>query len=142
MPDTPARDRAVIREMFAAIAPRYDFANHFLSAGLDYAWRRRAAGRVRNWQPRIILDVAAGSGDLSLALMRACPEASVVALDFCEPMLARARGKGVTHMLVADALQLPLSDESVDAVTVAFGLRNMSSWSAALAELRRVLRPG
>ena len=128
MPSTPSRDHHAIREMFAAIAERYDFANHFLSAGFDYSWRRRAAARVRGWHPEMIVDIAAGSGDLSLALKRAAPHASVIALDFCEPMLRHAEKKGVAFLVVADALQLPLPNESVDAITVAFGLRNMNSW--------------
>lgn len=138
----PARDAASIRAMFAAIAARYDLANHLLSAGIDRSWRRHAAAKVRTWAPGVIVDVAAGSGDLSLALKRACPDACIIALDFCEPMLRCARNKGLTHVVAADALQLPFSNESVDAITVAFGLRNMSSWPGALAQLRRILRTG
>jgi demethylmenaquinone methyltransferase/2-methoxy-6-polyprenyl-1,4-benzoquinol methylase len=136
------RESAAIRAMFARIAGRYDFANHLLSAGFDYGWRRQAAARVRAWQPKVIVDLAAGTGDLSLALKRASPEASVVAVDFCEPMLQRARQKGVSLRVAADALQLPFAPGSIDAITVAFGLRNMSSWSRALAEMRGCLRDG
>jgi demethylmenaquinone methyltransferase/2-methoxy-6-polyprenyl-1,4-benzoquinol methylase len=128
--------------MFAAIAHRYDLANHLLSAGLDFWWRRRAAAIIRKWKPRRILDLATGSGDLAVTLGHACPEALVVGADFCLPMLQVARRKGVNNLIVADALQLPFSAETFDVLTVAFGLRNMASWEGALAEMRRVLRPG
>jgi demethylmenaquinone methyltransferase/2-methoxy-6-polyprenyl-1,4-benzoquinol methylase len=128
--------------MFASIAARYDFANHFLSAGLDHSWRRRATAHVRAWQPDIILDIAAGSGDLTLSLQQALPNASVIALDFCEPMLQRARKKNARRLVVADSLHLPFATDSIEAITVAFGLRNMNSWNHALAEMRRALREG
>jgi demethylmenaquinone methyltransferase/2-methoxy-6-polyprenyl-1,4-benzoquinol methylase len=128
--------------LFAAIAQRYDFANHLLSVGLDFSWRRRTAAIVRDWQPLRILDLATGSGDLALMLRATCPSALVVGADFCRPMLRVAQGKGVPHLVTADALQLPFTDRCFDALTVAFGLRNMASWSVALSEMRRVLRPG
>ncbi len=131
-----------VRAMFAAIAARYDVANHFLSFGLDFLWRRRAARIVRAWQPKRVLDLATGSGDLALALRAACPAALVVGADFCLPMLRVAQGKGLGQLVVADGMRLPLADGAFDVVTVAFGLRNMESWPAALAEMARVLRPG
>jgi demethylmenaquinone methyltransferase/2-methoxy-6-polyprenyl-1,4-benzoquinol methylase len=88
-----------------------------------------------------VLDLATGSGDLALAIERACPRAQVTGADFCEPMLKRARAKGLRRAVVADALRLPFSDGAFDAVTVAFGLRNMESWSGALREMSRVLNP-
>jgi demethylmenaquinone methyltransferase/2-methoxy-6-polyprenyl-1,4-benzoquinol methylase len=128
--------------MFGEIAARYDLANHLLSGGLDFLWRRRAARIVGAWQPSRILDLATGSGDLANTLKTACPDALVVGADFCPPMLSVARRKGLEHLVAADGLQLPFADASFDAVTIAFGLRNMASWPAALAEMRRVLRPG
>lgn len=128
--------------MFGGIADRYDLANHLLSGGLDFLWRWRAARIMRKWQPKSILDLATGSGDLALTLEKACPEATVVGADFCLPMLAVAGRKGLKRLVVADGLQLPFADGSFDAVTIAFGLRNMASWSTALAEMRRILRPG
>ena len=132
----------VVRAMFAAIAARYDLANHFLSFGLDFLWRRRAARIVRAWQPERILDLATGSGDLALALRAACPEARVVGADFCLPMLLVAQRKGLGQLVVADGMRLPFADGAFDVLTVAFGLRNMESWPGALAEMGRVLRPG
>ena len=131
-----------VQTMFGEIAERYDLANHLLSGGLDFLWRRKAARLIRAWQPTRILDLATGSGDLALTLRRACPEASVVGADFCPPMLAVARRKGLEHLVAADGLQLPFAESTFDAVTIAFGLRNMASWPTALAEMRRILRPG
>jgi demethylmenaquinone methyltransferase/2-methoxy-6-polyprenyl-1,4-benzoquinol methylase len=128
--------------MFAAIARRYDLANHLLSGGLDFLWRRRAAQIVAGWKPARLLDLATGSGDLALTLRAACPSATIVGADFCEPMLHEARRKGLAHLVVADGLRLPFTSGSFDAVTIAFGLRNMESWSGGLAEMARVLAPG
>lgn len=128
--------------MFNRIARRYDFANHFLSGGVDFWWRHRAAEIVQQWQPRRLLDLATGSGDLALALQRKLPETEITGADFSAEMLARAREKGLTNTIVADALQLPFENGSFEAVTVAFGLRNMVDWGAALREIARVLTSG
>jgi demethylmenaquinone methyltransferase/2-methoxy-6-polyprenyl-1,4-benzoquinol methylase len=128
--------------MFGRIARRYDLANHLLSGGADFLWRRRAAKIVSDWKPRDLLDLATGSGDLALAIQRQLPETKIVAADFSPQMLEVARRKGVANTVVADALQLPFESASFDAVTVAFGLRNMADWDRALAETARVLRPG
>ena len=128
--------------MFGRIARRYDLANHLLSGGADFLWRRRAAKIVERWQPNDVLDLATGSGDLALAIQRQLPEARIVAADFSPDMLEVARGKGVANTVIADALQLPFESVSFDVVTVAFGLRNMADWDCALAEMARVLRAG
>jgi len=126
--------------MFGRIARRYDLANHLLSCGADFLWRRRAATIVAGWQPRDVLDLATGSGDLALTIQRRLPEARIVAADFSAEMLEVARGKGVANTVVADALQLPFDDGSFDCVTVAFGLRNMAKWDVALSQMARALR--
>ena len=131
-----------IQAYFASIARRYDLANHLLSGGMDIFWRGRVARTVRGWEPRDILDLATGTGDLALALQRACPRSSVTAADFCQPMLELAARKGVRQTVLADALDLPFEDRSFDVVTVAFGLRNMTAYRTALHEIARVLRPG
>jgi len=133
---------AKVRGIFTAIAARYDLANHVLSGGLDFLWRARAVQMVKAWRPRTILDLATGSGDLALALRKALPEARIVGADFCQPMLQVAARKGLHPLVVADGTRLPFADGSFDAVTVAFGLRNMESWPGALREMSRVLRPG
>lgn len=131
-----------VHAAFTAIAPRYVAANHVLSLGIDLAWRQRVVQRVAEWKPARLLDIATGTGDLALALNKALPEIDVLATDFCQPMLDIARRRGLTHLLCADAMNLPLADESFDAATVAFGLRNMADYAAALNEFGRILKPG
>lgn len=133
---------AKVRGIFSAIADRYDFANHLLSGGLDFLWRARAARLVASWKPRTVLDLATGSGDLALAIRQAAPQARVIGADFCLPMLKVAAHKGLRPLLAADGTKLPLAEGSFDAVTVAFGLRNMASWPDGLREMARVLTPG
>ncbi|HVF72736.1 MAG TPA: bifunctional demethylmenaquinone methyltransferase/2-methoxy-6-polyprenyl-1,4-benzoquinol methylase UbiE [Chthoniobacterales bacterium] len=137
-----SRDPDSVRAMFGRIARRYDLANHLLSGGADFLWRRRAARIVAAWKPRDVLDLATGSGDLTLAIQRRLPRAKITATDFSPEMLEIARQKGVSNTVLADALHLPFADGSFDGVTVAFGLRNMADWDRALAEMARVLRPG
>lgn len=125
--------------MFSSIARRYDLANHLLSWGCDFFWRKRAAEIVRAWNPNTIVDLATGTGDLALALTKASPKAEIIGTDFSEEMLAVAKAKGVRRVIAADALALPFADRSFDCVTIAFGLRNIKDWSAALREMARVL---
>ncbi len=134
-----SREPSAVRAMFDGIAPRYDLANHLLSGGIDFWWRHRASEIVKDWQPARVLDLATGSGDLALALMKKLPRARIVGADFSREMLAQAQRKGVTETVVADALQLPFATDSFDCVTVAFGLRNMADWGGALREMSRVL---
>ena len=135
-----------VREMFGVIAKRYDLLNHVLSGNVDKRWRRTVATRVRerlsSSSPRI-LDVACGTGDLSLTLFE-ITGAGVVGTDFCRPMLDIAAGKtsGRIRYVEGDALDLPFRDGTFDVVTIAFGLRNLSNVERGLAELSRVLKPG
>lgn len=139
-------DSRAVQAMFAGIAHRYDFLNHFLSASVDRYWRRIAVRQVRALagQPSRCLDLCTGTGDLALALHRdlGC---EVIASDFCHPMLTRAgvktNGRAI-RIVEADALTLPFDDDSFDVVTVAFGLRNLESPYRGLQEMHRVLRPG
>jgi demethylmenaquinone methyltransferase/2-methoxy-6-polyprenyl-1,4-benzoquinol methylase len=133
---------AKVRDIFSSIADRYDLANHLISGGLDFLWRARAVRMVTGWKPRSVLDLATGSGDLALALQQALPQAHIIGADFCLPMLRVAADKGLSSLVVADGTGLPFADGSFDAVTVAFGLRNMESWPGALRETSRVLAPG
>ncbi len=136
------QDSISVRRLFSEISRRYDLANHLLSAGLDYTWRARVVKLVRSGRSGRILDLATGSGDLALALRKGCPEAQIVAVDFCQPMLLQAKRKGLQMLVNADGTRLPFHSQVFDVVTVAFGLRNMESWSGALKEMARVLVPG
>lgn len=135
-----------VREMFAGIAKRYDFLNHLLSGNVDKRWRRivakRVCEKVTSSSSRI-LDVACGTGDLSLTLFENTG-ARVVGTDFCRPMLEIAAGKIPRRipLIEGDALDLPFRDGAFEVVTIAFGLRNLASVEGGLAELRRVLKPG
>jgi demethylmenaquinone methyltransferase/2-methoxy-6-polyprenyl-1,4-benzoquinol methylase len=136
------QDAVYVRDAFARIADRYVMTNHVLSCGADIWWRKVVTARIRKWKPRRLLDVASGTGDLALEIQDQCPDCEVIATDFCAEMLAHASSRGLAKTLVADALRLPFPDGSFDVVTVAFGLRNMADYPAALREMRRVLKPG
>lgn len=141
------RGRAV-REMFSAIAPRYDLLNHLLSLNIDRSWRRRAVDRL-GWEslPRgRYLDLCSGTFDLALELaQRPSFSGQVVALDFAKPMLIQGLGK-ITKLPIqpvcADALKIPCPPDCFDGAMVAFGVRNLSDIDSGLRELGRVLRPG
>jgi demethylmenaquinone methyltransferase / 2-methoxy-6-polyprenyl-1,4-benzoquinol methylase len=128
--------------MFGSIARRYDLANHVLSCGADFYWRNRAAQLVARWQPKAVVDLATGTGDLALAIQHKIPKARVIGVDFLPEMLEVASRKGLSQIIVADVMKLPFADSSFDCVTIAFGLRNMKDWGAALREMARILRRG
>ena len=135
-------DRA-IAAMFDEIAERYDLLNRVLSLGTDIGWRRRAIVRAALADAAVVLDVGAGTGDLSLAA--AGRARRVVALDLSAGMLAvlrRRAGPRAIDAVVGSAEALPLPDASIDRVISGFTLRNVGRLPAALAEFRRVLRPG
>jgi demethylmenaquinone methyltransferase/2-methoxy-6-polyprenyl-1,4-benzoquinol methylase len=126
--------------MFDRIAPVYDAMNRLMTAGLDKRWRERAAAAVVRPGDRV-LDACCGTGDLAIAGAEA--GGTVTGLDFSEPMLARAREKNPDIDWVSgDAMRMPFPDESFDAATVGFGVRNLDDLERGLAELRRVLKPG
>ena len=122
-----------VRQMFAAVAPRYDFLNHLLSLGRDIAWRRATAKALREALAppgSLAVDVCCGTGDLAMALAR-YSAGKVIGTDFCRPMLLRAREKGrrasrPLFFLEADTLALPFRDDSLEVVSVAFGFRNLA----------------
>jgi demethylmenaquinone methyltransferase/2-methoxy-6-polyprenyl-1,4-benzoquinol methylase len=136
------KEPITIQRLFARIAHRYDLANSLLSLGCDGLWRANVAAQVRRWSPSDILDLATGSGVLAHEIKRQIPGARIVGADFCAAMLAIARRRGLKELVVADGLALPFLDDRFDAVTIAFGLRNMASYETALREVRRVLRFG
>ena len=131
--------------MFATVAPRYDAANRILSMRLDVLWRRRVARALLD-HPGRVLDLAAGTGDLTIELARHGHH-RVVGADFTFEMLAHGkakvrRGAPGSPSVSADALALPFRESSFDACTIAFGIRNFAELEPAFAEIRRVLKPG
>lgn len=136
-----------VRELFGRIAPRYDLLNHLLSANIDKRWRRFTVKQLQDVLARPgarALDVCCGTGDLALELGAKLP---TVGIDFCHSMLVIGRDKvarqhSPVFLSEGDALNLPFADGSFDAVTCAFGLRNLSDTAAGLIELRRMLKPG
>jgi len=132
--------------MFSVVAPRYDFANHFLSLGRDIAWRKATAKTLRPILERPdskVADLCCGTGDLAFELER-YSAGRVLGTDFCRPMLQLARRKARHHstlFLEADTLALPFPDEFLHAATIAFGFRNLASYALGLREMRRVLKP-
>lgn len=145
--DTNGHDQAV-SGMFGRIARFYDLLNHVLSLGIDCYWRWVLARSVRPGAHHRFLDLAAGTLDVSFALRRQHPDHDVLALDFCEPMLARGQRKMESRRerrvfpVAADGKHLPLPDNCVDSVTIAFGIRNILPREEALKEMHRVLAPG
>lgn len=136
-----------VRAMFTAVARRYDLNNRLHSMWRDQAWRRAAVRACRVKTTDVVLDVACGTGDLALAFADARAR-RVIGADFTRAMLTRAEQKAAqrtgrsVHFIEADALALPLADASVDVVSIAFGIRNVSDVDQALGEFARVLRPG
>lgn len=146
-PNVPGaiEDWQTVRTMFDSIVPRYDLMNHLMTFGMDIRWRQMIAKRAAAMGDRV-LDVACGTGDVALDI-RTAGAREVIGLDFSPVMIAaadakaRARGSEV-DFLVGDAMALPFADDTFDACTVSFGLRNMPDYERAIAEMTRVLRPG
>jgi len=139
---------AFVREMFARIAPRYDTANRVLTAGMDERWRRRAIALLAPPRGGHILDLCCGTGDLVFHLLRTDPTLRVTGLDFCAPMLERARARaprearGAAEFVEGDAMALPFADGTFAGATMGFSLRNVVDVDAVLREVHRVLEPG
>jgi demethylmenaquinone methyltransferase/2-methoxy-6-polyprenyl-1,4-benzoquinol methylase len=140
---------SAVREMFAGIASKYDFLNHFLSLNIDKRWRklvRQKLSKELTDENALILDVACGTGDLSIELQKHA-RAKVIGTDFCRPMLSIAADKNAKANLTipyleGDGMNLAFADNTFDAVTIAFGLRNFSNWKDGLIELHRIVKPG
>jgi demethylmenaquinone methyltransferase/2-methoxy-6-polyprenyl-1,4-benzoquinol methylase len=136
--------------MFDRIAPTYDLLNHLLSLGRDYAWRRRVAGPLKGPEPLHLLDLATGTGDLLISMLRRCPAiGKATGLDISERMLELCREKlqarGVAErveLILADASATPFPEDTFDVATMAFGIRNTANAAATLAEIHRILKPG
>jgi len=150
MAQTPDNNGKKVRveAMFNDIAPRYDFLNHFLSLGIDIRWRKKVRRLIAPIQPKQILDVATGTGDLAIELTRLNPQ-KITGVDIAANMLEIGKEKvaakklsGIIELLLGDSEDLPFENNSFDAVTVAFGVRNFEHLQKGLGEMYRVMRPG
>lgn len=144
-------DPESVRATFTRVAHRYDFANHLLSGGIDFSWRKQLVRLASQERCSSILDLATGSGDVVFALRSGIDSnPDITGLDFCEPMLEQARKKrGQLNLdkdkypfLLGDCLNLPFDDNQFDLVTISFGLRNLADREKGLSEIYRVLKPG
>lgn len=143
-----AAKKQQVEEMFDNIAPKYDFLNHLLSMGIDKLWRKRAVKMIGKHNPKKILDIATGTGDFALEMVRLNPD-KVVGLDLSEQMLSHGRVKiehkglsSLIEMVKGDSEKLPFDDNSFDAISVGFGVRNFENLDQGLSEIYRVLKPG
>jgi demethylmenaquinone methyltransferase/2-methoxy-6-polyprenyl-1,4-benzoquinol methylase len=153
MPVVPYKDsgsdkKSQVARMFDSIAGRYDFLNHFLSAGIDIYWRRKAIDLLVSRKPAHILDIATGTGDLALEAVRLAPR-KITGIDISEGMLRigreKVKQKNLSHLIElheGDSENIAYPDNHFDAVTVAFGVRNFENLALGLAEMHRVLKPG
>lgn len=145
--DSSTKKQQVAR-MFDSISRHYDFLNHFLSLGIDILWRKKAISLLRDLQPKIILDVATGTGDFSIEALSLKPE-KIIGVDISEGMLEVGRQKmrkrkidSIIELRLGDSENLPFTDNFFDAVIVAFGVRNFEDMKGGLTEMLRVVKPG
>jgi demethylmenaquinone methyltransferase / 2-methoxy-6-polyprenyl-1,4-benzoquinol methylase len=136
-----------VSTMFNAIAHRYDFLNHVLSLGIDRLWRRRAINNLKKYNPKIVLDIATGTGDFAIASLRLKPT-SIIGIDISEGMLQygneKIAKKKLSHIITlekGDSENLKFENETFDAITVGFGVRNFENLEKGLSEMFRVLKP-
>lgn len=136
---------AYVQQMFGNIAARYDLMNRLMSLGQDSRWRAALVHAAALPRGGRLLDIAAGTGDIGFEALRQAPDGQVVSADFSLPMMEAGRARRYSHRLVwlgADALRLPFADNTFDAVTSGFLLRNVTDVQAVLSEQRRVVKPG
>ncbi len=141
--------KSQVSKMFDNIAPWYDFLNHFLSLGIDISWRKKAIKELQPLRPKMILDVATGTGDLAIEANKQLAPDKVVGIDISNEMLEVGRKKitnkrlaGKIELMLGDSENLPFADNTFDAVTVAFGVRNFENLQKGLKEMNRVMKPG
>ncbi|MEO7522869.1 MAG: bifunctional demethylmenaquinone methyltransferase/2-methoxy-6-polyprenyl-1,4-benzoquinol methylase UbiE [Ferruginibacter sp.] len=147
--DSELSKKEQVAGMFDDIAGRYDFLNRFLSAGIDIRWRKKAIGYLRDIAPKQILDVATGTGDVAIMAFKELKPEKITGIDISDGMLEIGRKKvaksgltGGIELLNGDSEAINFNENSFDAVTVAFGVRNFQRLEKGLSEIRRVLKPG
>jgi demethylmenaquinone methyltransferase/2-methoxy-6-polyprenyl-1,4-benzoquinol methylase len=147
--DSAESKKKQVEKMFDKIAFRYDFLNHFLSAGIDVGWRKKAIKQLRSLDPKSILDVATGTGDMAILSYRLLNAEKIIGIDISDGMLVIGKKKieklGLQQrieLLKGDSETIIFNSNSFDAVTVAFGVRNFQNLELGLSEIKRVLKPG
>lgn len=145
---SPEGKKVQVEQMFDSIASRYDFLNHTLSLGIDKGWRKKAIASIGKNNPKQILDVATGTADLAIACLTLNPD-NIIGIDISQNMLnvgiKKINDKGYADkikLIKGDSENLPFSDNTFDAITVAFGVRNFENLDKGLKEIARVLKPG
>lgn len=145
--DSDKNKKQQVEQMFDNIAPKYDFLNHFLSLGIDNIWRKKAVRLLKKEYPKRILDVATGTGDFAIAASK-MEVKEIVGFDLSEKMIRVGEQKvkklsldHLIHFKKGDSEKMPFEDESFDAITVAFGVRNFENLEVGLSEFLRVLKP-
>jgi demethylmenaquinone methyltransferase/2-methoxy-6-polyprenyl-1,4-benzoquinol methylase len=146
--NTDKSKKEEVAQMFNNISARYDFLNHFLSLGIDHIWRRKAVNKLREIQPKRILDLATGTGDFAIALLKLNPS-QIIGMDISSGMLDvgknKMKAKHVSHIIdmqLGDSENMPFEDDYFDAITVGFGVRNYEHLEKGLTEMLRVTRSG
>ena len=146
--DSDQGKRQQVAAMFDDIAVRYDFLNRFLSAGIDITWRKKALRELVSLQPKKILDVATGTADVAIMASDILQPEKIIGIDISDGMLEIGRNKiaklnlgNKIELLNGDSISIPFDDNSFDAVTVAFGVRNFEYLERGLSEIKRVLKP-
>jgi demethylmenaquinone methyltransferase/2-methoxy-6-polyprenyl-1,4-benzoquinol methylase len=146
--DSNLSKKAQVADMFNNIAGKYDFLNHFLSLGIATGWRKKAIAAIATVNPKTVLDVATGTGDLAIQAASLKPD-MITGVDIAEQMLEVGRDKvakkrldTIIQLQKADSESLPFADQHFDAVMCAYGVRNFENLEAGLKEMHRVLRPG
>lgn len=146
--DDAASKKVQVARMFDSISGKYDFLNHFLSLGIDIRWRKKAIALLAKEKPKVILDVATGTGDFAIEALKLNPE-KIIGVDISEGMLDIGRKKmkangydSIIELMSGDSEKLPFEENKFDAVIVAFGVRNFENLEKGLAEILRVLKPG
>ena len=147
--DSDLSKKNQVADMFDSIAPKYDFLNRFLSAGIDVIWRKKAIGYLKDLKPQKVLDVATGTADVALMTEKILHPSSIIGIDISDGMLEIGRQKikakalePIIQLYNGDSADIKYDDNSFDAVTVAFGVRNFQQLEKGLSEILRVLRPG
>lgn len=146
--DSGQSKKEEVAQMFNNISANYDFLNHFLSLGIDHLWRKRAVKQLQKQQPKVLLDLATGTGDFAIACLKLMPE-KIIGMDISSGMLEVGKQKmkkrafdNIIDMQLGDSENMPFADHTFDAITVGFGVRNYENLEKGLGEMLRVLKPG